>query len=54
MNTEKLLVAHGLTKSYARSGAEDVAGGARFAAGAVDSIYVGGSNANYYRVLRLR
>ncbi len=32
MNTEKLLVAHGLTKSYARSGAEDVAGGARFAA----------------------
>ena len=32
MNAEKLLVAHGLTKSYARSRAEDVAGGARFAA----------------------
>ncbi len=29
-------------------------GGPRFAAGAVDSMYVGGSNANYYRVLRLR
>jgi peptide/nickel transport system ATP-binding protein len=32
VNAEKLLVAHGLTKSYARSGAEDVAGGARFTA----------------------
>jgi ABC-type microcin C transport system duplicated ATPase subunit YejF len=29
---EKLLVARGLRKSYARSGAEDVVGGARFAA----------------------
>ena len=36
MNAEKLLTARGLTKSYARSGAEDVAGGARFAA--VDGI----------------
>ena len=32
MNAEKLLTARGLTKSYARSGAEDVVGGARFAA----------------------
>ena len=30
------------------------AGGARFAAGTVDSMYVGGSKADYYRVLRLR
>ena len=29
-------------------------GSPRFAPGAVDSMYVGGSNANYYRVLRLR
>jgi ABC-type microcin C transport system duplicated ATPase subunit YejF len=36
VSAEKLLVAHGLTKSYARSGAEDVAGVARFAA--VDGI----------------
>jgi len=36
VNAEKLLTARGLTKSYARSGAEDVAGGARFAA--VDGI----------------
>jgi hypothetical protein len=29
-------------------------GSPRFASGAIDSMYVGGSNANYYRVLRLR
>jgi len=32
VNAGKLLTARGLTKSYSRSGAEDVAGGARFAA----------------------
>jgi len=32
LGVEKLLTARGLTKSYARSGAEDVVGGARFAA----------------------
>jgi ABC-type glutathione transport system ATPase component len=32
VNAGKLLTARGLTKSYARSGAEDVVGGARFAA----------------------
>ncbi len=32
MNAGKLLTARGLTKSYSRSGAEDVDGGARFAA----------------------
>ena len=29
-------------------------GGARFAAGTADSIFIGGSNTAYYRVLRLR
>ena len=32
VNAGKLLTARGLTKGYARSGAEDVVGGARFAA----------------------
>jgi ABC-type glutathione transport system ATPase component len=32
LHTEKLLVARGLVKSYARSGSEDVVGGTRFAA----------------------
>ena len=32
MTAEKLLTARGLTKSYARSGADDVVGDARFVA----------------------
>ena len=41
-------------QSSANLGSWSNVGGSRFAAGYLDSIYVGGANAGYYRVLRLR
>jgi hypothetical protein len=51
-NTEPGLVYQVQTSTDLKNWTE--LGTPRFASGAIDSIYVGGSNANYYRVLRVR